>query len=163
MPCFTGEVMLAGWTDSHNGGAKVTFWLPDDADLEAFRRMTVKKGKTAGQRLMCVLVEIDEQEQPVQPDLPTGPRSRASSDAHLMITGPDFVRYCNEVADNEWTPDKVRLWAKHKMNVDSLSELDTDPLALKRFHEQIRRPFERWMEHNNGVSDREPGEDDDLE
>lgn len=137
--------MLAGWTDTHNGGAKVTFWLPDDQDLEAFRRMTVKKGKTAGQRLMCVLVEIDEQEQPVAPD---APRSHASSDAHLMITGSAFVSYCNEVADNEWTADKVRLWAKHRMQIDSLSQLDTDPLALKRFHELIRRPFEQWMEHN---------------
>lgn len=160
-PCFTGEVMLAGWQDSHNGGAKIVFWLPDDADLEAFRRMTVKKGKTAGQRLMCVLVEIDEQEQPASPDLPLKPRSHASSDAHLMITGAAFVRYCNEVADNEWPAERVRLWAKHKMKVESLGELDTDPLALKRFHEQIRRPFEQWMEHNHG-GDREPGQDDDV-
>ncbi|WYX08203.1 hypothetical protein WJ978_19770 [Achromobacter xylosoxidans] len=62
---FQGEVMLAGWSQTHNGGAKVTFWLQDDTDLEAFKAMTVAKGKTAGQRLALVAVEIGDDEQPV--------------------------------------------------------------------------------------------------
>lgn len=74
-PTFQGEVQLAGWSESHNSGCKVTFWLADPSDLEAFRAMTVRKGNTAGQRLACVLVEIGDDEQPVQAaqEPPKGP------------------------------------------------------------------------------------------
>lgn len=33
VPTINLEVMLAGWTESHSGGAKLTFWLPDGADM----------------------------------------------------------------------------------------------------------------------------------
>ena len=59
---FQGELMLAGWKDTHNGGATVTFWLPDPAELEVFRGMTAKKGNVAGQRFMAVLAEIGDDE-----------------------------------------------------------------------------------------------------
>jgi hypothetical protein len=72
-PVFHGEVMLAGWSESHNGGAKVTFWLSDPSELDAFRAMTVAKGKTAGQRLGCALVEIGDDDKPVQPAKPVQP------------------------------------------------------------------------------------------
>ena len=62
---FQGELMLAGWSESHTGGAKVTFWLSDPADLDAFRVMTCRKGNTAGQRFAAVLVEIGDDEQPI--------------------------------------------------------------------------------------------------
>lgn len=64
-PVFQSEVMLAGWKETHNGGATVTFWLPDTEDLEVFRGMTVRKSNTAGQRLACVLVEIPDNEIPL--------------------------------------------------------------------------------------------------
>jgi len=67
-PCFSDELMLAGWSETSTGGAKVTFFLPDAAALDVFRQMTVKKGNTAGQRFACVLVEIGDDEQPVTPD-----------------------------------------------------------------------------------------------
>lgn len=71
IPSFQGELLLAGWRDTHNGGATVTFWLPDPADLDIFRGMTVRKGNQAGQRFMAVLVEIGADDKPVaapQPD-----------------------------------------------------------------------------------------------
>jgi hypothetical protein len=157
-PSFQGEVMLAGWNDSHTGGAKITFWLPDDADLEVFRTMTVKKGKVAGQRFMMVLVEIDDDEMPKQQT-----NHRASSDAHLMITGDAFVRYVRQTiaGAQDWDAAKVRLWAKAAMEVGSLSELDSDPRALKRFHEVVRRPFAEWMDNAGFTeedSDAPPGD-----
>ena len=66
-PSFTGEVMLAGWSETHAGGAKIVLWLPDADSLTAFRAMTVRKGNTAGQRFMAVLVEIGDDELPVAP------------------------------------------------------------------------------------------------
>lgn len=66
--------MLAGWKESHNSGATVTFWLADPASLDAFRGLTARKGNTAGQRLAMVLVEISDQETPVpQPEKPKEP------------------------------------------------------------------------------------------
>ena len=59
---FSGEVMLLGWKETHSGGAQVAFLLSDPEELEAFKRMTVAKGKVAGQRLACVLVEIHDDE-----------------------------------------------------------------------------------------------------
>lgn len=58
------ELMLAGWSESHSGGCKVTFWLPDSESLEPFKGMTAMKGKVAGQRLMAVFVEIGDDEMP---------------------------------------------------------------------------------------------------
>lgn len=58
------ELMLAGWSESHSGGCKVTFWVQDSESLEPFKAMTVAKGKTAGQRLMAVFVEIGYDELP---------------------------------------------------------------------------------------------------
>lgn len=57
--------MLAGWAETHNSGAKIALWLPDSADLDVFRGLTVRKGNTAGHRFMMVLVEIGEDEKPV--------------------------------------------------------------------------------------------------
>lgn len=67
VPAFSGEVMLASWKETHTGGAVVSFFLPNPADLDVFRGMTVRKGGTAGQRLACVLVEIGEDETPKSP------------------------------------------------------------------------------------------------
>lgn len=152
---FEGEVMLAGWSDSHNGGAKVTFWLSDDQDLEAFRKMTVRKGKIAGQRLMCVLVEIDEQENPV-----VNTRS-FSSEAHLMVTGPYFQAFCMATVPNaqSWTPERCKRYAKWVIKVESLSELDRDPAKAKLFRDLIQRPLAEWSEQNE--LEPEPNGDDD--
>lgn len=69
---FQGELMLAGWKDTHNGGATVTFWLPDPAELDVFRGMTAKKGNVAGQRFMAVLVEVQDDEKTAAAPSPTG-------------------------------------------------------------------------------------------
>lgn len=73
---FTGEVQLAGWSDSHQGGAKVTFWLPSAADLEPFRALTVRKGNIAGHVFMMALVEVGEDGQPVPPPTPAAVREQ---------------------------------------------------------------------------------------
>ena len=76
---FQGELMLAGWKDTHNGGATVTFWLPDPAELEVFRGMTAKKGNVAGQRFMAVLVEVGDDEK--------------AAPTHLALATPDVLQH----------------------------------------------------------------------
>lgn len=62
---YQGEVQLAGWSETHTGGCKVTLWLPSSEDLEPFKSLTARKGNTAGHRFMAAFVEIGDDEQPV--------------------------------------------------------------------------------------------------
>lgn len=134
-PSFQGEVMLAGWSETHNGGAKVTFWLQDSDDLEAFKRMTVAKGKTAGQRLALVAVEIGEDEQPVQrPDKPKG--GELARLAGMFCQQPKFWQFAGVEGAEE-----AAEWIRVKCMVDSRSELDHSESAARIFHTEIRRPY----------------------
>lgn len=63
---YSGELQLAGWSVTHNGGAKVTFWLPDDDAVKSFSALTMRKGRHAGQVLAAVIAEVDEAEQEEQ-------------------------------------------------------------------------------------------------
>lgn len=146
---FQGEVMLAGWSQTHNGGAKVTFWLQDDTDLEAFKAMTVAKGKTAGQRLALVAVEIgdDEQPKPVMSnpmtEAPAKPKGeKLSWLAVQFCKNPhfwDFAGVSGEVTAREWI-------LRMSGCVNSRSELDSNEDAALLFHTNVRKPFRNWME-----------------
>lgn len=145
---FQGEVMLAGWSETHNGGAKVTFWLADEGDLAAFKAMTVAKGKTAGQRLAIVAVEIGDDEQPVSPhaqsvspqaDKPKG--EKLSWLAVQLCQNVDFLEFIS--AGNEQI---ARDWICQQCGIFSRGDLDRDELASDRFHQLVRKPFRDWME-----------------
>lgn len=155
---FKGEVQLAGWGETHNGGCKLAFWLPDSEALEPFRGATSRKGKIAGQRFMCVLVEIDDDESPkMQPKY-------FSSEAHLMVTGPYFVAYCraNVHTAASWDADRCKRYAKWLCGLESLSELDSDPAKAKKFRALIQQPLAEWSETHDPTREREPGEDDEA-
>jgi len=142
-PTFSGEVMLAGWSETHNGGAKVTFWLSDPEELAAFKRMTVAKGKTAGQRLACVLVEIGEDELPKQPEpakaeeLKGGPLAKL---AGMWCQSRDFMRWCGAAS-----PSKAKLFILEVCGIESRVELDHNPVAAEIFHRRIRSVYPEWL------------------
>lgn len=131
---FQGEVMLAGWSQTHNGGAKVTFWLQDDTDLEAFKAMTVAKGKTAGQRLALVAVEIGDDEQPkAQPEQKGGELAKL---AGMFCQQPEFWEFCR--ADDA---DEARDWILGVCGIQSRRDLDHNPKAAQLFHDRVRKPY----------------------
>jgi len=142
-PTFSGEVMLAGWSETHNGGAKVTFWLSDPEELAAFKRMTVAKGKTAGQRLACVLVEIGEDELPKQPEpakaekLKGGPLAKL---AGMWCQSKDFMEWLGVS-----TPSEAKLFILEECGIDSRAELDHHQIAADIFHKNIREPYSKWL------------------
>lgn len=158
-PVFHGELQLAGWSETHNGGCKITFWLPDASDLDVFRALTVRKGNQAGQRFACVLVEINEQEQPVPPPEPVkAPEPEAPKGGALArLAGMwcadlefwEFLeyrhgRYMNgasvgSAADAKFIVCKV-------CRIQSRAELDHDDMAAALFHGEIREPFMRWKQ-----------------
>lgn len=139
-PVFQDEVQLAGWSETHNGGAKVTFWLPDGMSLEPFRKMTVAKGKTAGQRLACVLVEIGDDEQPVQEAqiVPMG-GSRLSGLALLAVT------WCQDAAFQKWLGVANEAEAKAAIcticGITSRKDLATSKEAASLFDQNVRGPY----------------------
>ena len=142
-PTFQGEVQLAGWSESHNGGAKVTFWLPDAESLDAFRVLTTKKGNTAGHRLMAVLVEIGDDEQPVEPEPPkVGPL------AYWMVrrcAEPEFWRWLEQATGGPVeNPVRAASVVKMILGVKSRKEVDADPDKAALFHERIRGPYAKW-------------------
>lgn len=152
-PTFQGEVMLAGWSETHNGGAKVAFWLPDAGELDTFRGLTIAKGKTAGQRFMCVLVEIGDDEAPKD--------AKAERDVtEAARLGPLALlacRWCRSAAFREWIrelgrtpgPDigeaRAREWILKMCDVMSRREIDKLPTAAEGFQKHIREPFMKWL------------------
>lgn len=152
-PTFQGEVQLAGWSETHNGGCKVTFWLADAADLDAFRALTVRKGNTAGQRFACVLVEIGDDELPVtlpEPAAPAPEKPQGGALAKLagmLCSNAEFWRFLTErfrasITNAEQAAGAVRQICQ----IESRAELDSNPDAASIFHETIRQPFVRWQQ-----------------
>jgi len=72
---------------------------------------------------------------------------KLSSSVHLLVTSQIFLRWLQETKGTlvkEWTPELARRYAKSLLKVESLGDLDRDQEAVKRYHELIRRPYERW-------------------
>ena len=157
-PMFHSEVQLAGWSESHNGGCKVTFWLAQPSDLDAFRAMTVRKGNTAGQRLACALVEIGDDERPVPPEPRKG--GELAKLAGQWCRLPEFVEFVRAIYDRAMGGDgssygdvsprqdfggDESAYARHCIlvlcNIDSRAELDHNADAAEKFHRLIRLPF----------------------
>ena len=159
-PTFAGEMQLAGWSESHTGGCKVTFWLQSPDDLAAFRALTVRKGNTAGHRFMAALVEIGDDELPVNSD--AGIPASASGlvpNVHIGDACYRTVRWCNEplfwrflntspafngcdeVRNSDQAADLVRFLC----TVTSRKELDTDNEANKAWHRLIREPYRLYL------------------
>lgn len=158
-PTFEGELMLAGWSETHNGGAKVTFWLSDAADLDVFRSMTVKKGNTAGQRFAAVLVEIGEDEQPVE-KIPNSESSRAYI-AVRMCASCDFQSFCI----SSIPPSELETMANLSMEaiaaryvikycgIQSRAELDTNDEAAGKWIILLQN-YRSWMMQSGGYTTR---------
>lgn len=145
---FQGEIQLAGWSETHNGGCKVTFWLPEAAELEAFRALTVRKGNTAGHRFMAVMVEIGDDEEPVQQTAPEKPRGGALAKlAGMWCAEPvfwDWLRADGWASDEAMNADKAAQAVRKICFVESRAELDTDESAKRMFDERIRGPYSKY-------------------
>jgi len=154
-PTFSGEMQLAGWSESHTGGCKVTFWLQSPDDLQAFRTLTVRKGNTAGQRFMAALVEIGDDEQPVQPDIGFPITEKPKGGALAKLAGrwcadPEFWRWVNSVAPfgdgyGVNSEEDASEFVRDMCEIDSRAELDSNPEAAQRFHTLLRGPYQKHL------------------
>ena len=92
LPTFSGETQLMGWGESDIQGPWIKLRLIDADALLPFRGMTKARGDKAGQRLACVLVEIGEDEVPVQ--------APGSAVGRYIETGEASQETRNSIANN---------------------------------------------------------------
>lgn len=158
-PAFNEEVMLAGWSETHNGGAKVTFWLADSESLEAFKAMTVAKGKTAGQRLAMCLVEIDDNEQPKLPFSRT-PEAKKEPITGLALLA---VQWCKEPLFWQWLSENkgdlivgdeatAKSVVCYRCLINSRKELNTNHRAADLFNSNIRLPYMDFLSKHENIN-----------
>lgn len=145
---FQGEVQLLNWSETHNGGAKIVLQLADAADLEKFKSMTVKKGNHAGQRLATVMVEIGDDEKPVeQAPFTPEPKQRPGELCIMACTfcaDPKFWEWASMSQYECRTEAHAKEWVLGVCSVQSRKEIDTNKIAETRFHTLIREPFLAW-------------------
>ena len=133
---FQGEVMLLQWAESSTRGRTVTFLLDDEGAAHPFRDFTIRQGKRAGQRFMAVLVQIGDDEQPVQ-----HPRS-LSQQAFLLCRDEEFYTWASaRCFDAVVDEPSARNYICSMLRIDSRSRLDTDPAAADGFRRLILAPF----------------------
>lgn len=139
-PTFQGEIQMRRWSDSSTQGVQITFGLPDSSDLEPLKAK-------AGKRFMAVLVEIGDDEQPVQPPEPvrTGPLCR---EAVALCKIPEFQQWV--MREFPMYSDGGEAGAKKAIleacGVESRKGLDEVALAGKGFIYRFRIPFMKWQQ-----------------
>jgi hypothetical protein len=134
-PTFQGEVQMRRWSDSSTQGVQVTFALPDASDLEPLKAKT-------GKRFMAVLVEIGDDEQPVQPPVQRGP---LCIEACEYSRDPAFWKWAGVTDENA-----AAEWIKRRCQVDSRKEIDHLRYAADLFRNDVRVPFMRWQRQQRG-------------
>lgn len=145
VPTFHGELQLAGWSESHNSGCKVTFWLQSSEDLEAFRALTVRKGNTAGQRFMAALVEVGDDEQPVQQSEPEKPKGgELARMAGVLCQDVEFRIFMNAQGWHAGSDQEAAETIRQMCGVKSRADLDHDFEAATVFHRVIRGAWVKW-------------------
>jgi hypothetical protein len=137
-PTFQGEVQFRRWSDSSTQGVQVTFALPDSADLEPLKHK-------AGKRFMAVLVEIGDDEQPVQPPTKKDQRGPLCKEACDYCELPAFQGWVGGLG---YTTDELGAKAciLNSCNLSSSRvELDQSETAAQLFRTRIRIPFMKWQ------------------
>jgi len=146
---FKGEAQLLRWSETSNQGATITLMLSSADDLERFKLMTLAKGKQSGQRLMTVMVEIGDDELPVEQPAPVTQKAKAGM---LCVMA---CKFCEDPLFHDWVSTRVgicqdassaRKFILKYCSVDSRKDLDIDKFAAMRFHTLIRLPFLEWKE-----------------
>lgn len=146
---FKGEAMLLNWAESKHGRT-VVFLLDEESDVHPMKAFTTKRGKRAGTRFAMVLVEINDDETPVQQEKKGGPLSKSAAQMCENLTFQKFA--CSWITNfGRFIPVGANLTEIARQaiiqhcDIKSRAELDHNPEAAKHFHE-LMREFRAWNE-----------------
>lgn len=139
-PKYSGEVQFAGYTDSSRNGPRVTFRLGDRSDLEQFVGME-------GKRYMLAIVEIGDDEQPVQQ-----PRERLGPLCEWAVMRCKDPKFWEFLSTFDIEPVTTEQEAKDTLvflcAVDSRKEFDTNPDVAARLKRLILNPYREWLQRD---------------
>jgi hypothetical protein len=138
---WKGEAQLLSWGDTSTRGRTITLQLaPDDTgDAHPFATARTKSGKTTGQRYMLVMVEIGDDERPVE--------RTPSQIAFLLCKDEAFWHFLNERAfDNIDSEEKARAYILEGCGIKSRSELDRNRQAFDYWTTQFYIPWQQHIE-----------------
>jgi hypothetical protein len=160
---FHGELQMTRWAESSTNGATVTFWVHPE-DLESFKLLKARTGKTAGARIAAAMTLIGEDEQVVEHPAPAQeskprPQHRPNIGEFGMVAvrwcrDRDFWRWANSTGSTIDVEDEAS--AKEFILMEtgvvdrygaqaSRKHLDADPDCNRAFNERIRIPFRDWL------------------
>lgn len=136
-PTFQGEVQFRRYSDTSTQGASIVLALPDRDELAAFI------GKE-GRRFMAVLIEVGDDEQPVQPvSVPKiGPLG------YWLVcrcNEPEFWAFLNELGYVCNNGADAAAIVKIIAQVKSRKDVDGDAGAEYRCNQSIRYPYQKWL------------------
>lgn len=146
--CRKLDALFLGWTMSNSAGGRIKFELSSEADFAFFRSLP------AGQEWSATLVELDDEEQPVDQSarehvetVKGGPKSQRAGALCADASFQRFVASHNREAMNgklRATPDQCADFIRTKCRIASRAELDHDPAAWERFTRWVSKPFAIW-------------------
>ena len=137
-PSFQGEIQFRRYSDTSTQGQQIVFAV---ADREALSPFIGSEGK----RYMAVLVEIGDDEMPVQPPPrkdTRGPLCREACDLCAMV---EFQRWLNEGDTPPPSEDRAKARILKVCAITSRKEIDTNEQAKAIFINAFRLPFMRYM------------------
>lgn len=164
-PTFKGELQFRRYSDTSTQGQQVVFAVADREALECF---IGKEGK----RFAAMLVELGDDEQPVDTrkpgDVPNAGKSHIQREplgdlcwrAVQWCKEPEFASFIVDVFYAKYpgglpgTPvffdgATQEEFCKHAVQalcgIDSRKELDTNPEAARKFHQYIRGPYQKHL------------------
>jgi hypothetical protein len=135
---FQGEVQLLGWGETNTRGRTITLQLDNSSEGHPFSTAVTKSGKKSGTRYQIVMVEIGDDERPVE--------KTPAQMAFLLCQDPAFQFFLNErsfaTIDDE---DSARACILEGCQVKSRSELDKDPRARSAWLTLFYNPWTAYQ------------------
>ena len=153
---YSDEVILTGWSDSGGQGRRVQFLLPEGPDSPAehpFKRYTRRIGKKGGTRFQMVLVEIGDDEHPVDRDLVGGPIAKHAGRLCKDIAFQQYLvskrdSYVPETFESSGvcSEDMAAEYVRRVCGVERRRLLDHSHEAAETYQREIVGKFTRWHE-----------------
>ena len=137
---YHSEVRFVRSAHSSKTGTTITLALPDSDELS-------KVAGFDGKRYMLALVEIGDDEQPVQkPEIAEKPKGGALSKlAGMWCASPEFWAWASSGERVIDSVDKAADLIRRYCKIESRAELDSNESAATLFNTYIRGPYMKHM------------------